>query len=92
MKGTGTIAGLKAKAGVASAGASIKIDVRKNTNVSTSSVFTSDTPLEITAGSTSLVTKTDIDNGSYADGDVMLVVVTQVGSTVYGSDVSFVLY
>ena len=92
MKGTGTLTGFKAKAGVASAGASIKIDVRKNTNVSTSSIFTSDLPLEIASGSTALVTDTAIDNGTWADGDVMLVVVTQVGSTVSGADVSWVLY
>lgn len=81
LKGTGTLSGIKAKTGVASGGASIKMDVRIGSNVPTSSIFTDDEPLEIAIGSTSVVTDTNIDNGAYNDS-VLYVTLTQVGSTV----------
>ena len=89
LKGSGTLAELSANIGVLPTGANALLDVRLGTNVSTSSIFTSDAPLEIS--STAYVEKTTIDNGSYTDGTIVYVVVTQVGSTVAGADLSYVL-
>jgi len=76
-------------------GSSVKVDVRKNGTETTDSIFSSDTPIEITtsqsAESSGLYSSTgSLDSGkvSCVAGDVLYVVVTQVGSDIPGTDLS----
>lgn len=78
-------------------GADFKIDVRKNGTATTDSIFTSDAGISILTTTTATngiytVTNTAIDNGTLVADDVLYVIVTQVGSTLPGNDLYFVIY
>jgi len=78
-------------------GSDIEIDVRKNGNTTTDSIFTSDTPISITTSdsiSNGLykALKSGIDNGNFGYGDTLYVTVTQVGSTVAGADLKVFIF
>jgi hypothetical protein len=88
----GTISEARATLGGLPTGANVKIDVRKNGNTSTDSIFNSDVPMEIT-------TTHAVTNGVYTTtggldplmtsvlvGDVLFVTITQVGSSISGAD------
>jgi hypothetical protein len=73
-------------------GQSVKVDIRKNGTATTDSIFTSDTPMELTVSHT-LTNNVYIATGtldsaqiSISQNDVLYAVVTQVGSTYAGSD------
>lgn len=99
-----TITEARATIGSIPVGANILVDVRKldathTTNVSTASIFSSDTPITLSTGGSltygvysqtgTLDTANDRDDCSA--GDVLLVVVTQVGSTSPGNDLEVII-
>jgi hypothetical protein len=94
---TGTISEARATLGALPAGQSLKVDVRKNGMATTNSIFTSDTPIEIITTATAsngVYTATGtLDSGqtSCSAGDVLYIVITQVGSTNAGQDLEAVV-
>jgi hypothetical protein len=72
-------------------GASLLVQVYKVsdptvTPTTTDSIFSSDTPITIAAGNTSATGILDSERVSCSAGDVLIVAVTQIGSTVAGKD------
>ena len=93
----GSIAGVKITVTDLPTGSSVKVDIRKNGTATTNSIFTSDTEAEITTGTSATngvytVTKTAIDNGTFAADDVCRYYVTLIGSTLPGTNLSIVTY
>lgn len=99
-----TITEARATVGSIPVGANLLVDVRKldstgSTNVSTQSIFTSDTPITIATGSSLTygvysatgTLDTGNDRDDCAAGDVLLVVITQVGSTYPASDLEVII-
>jgi hypothetical protein len=97
-----TLTEARASIGSIPVGASILVDVRKldsthADNIATASVFSSDTPItlltsgSLTYGTYSLTGTLDSGRTSCAAGDLILVVVTQVGSTSPGQDLEVVI-
>ena len=89
----GTISKVKASLWVLPTTTSFKVDIRLNWVASTDSIFTSDTPLEITTSQSTTnwvytVDKTTIDNGAVVADDVVYVIITQIGSWISGSDLN----
>ena len=102
VNATSTITEARASIGAIPSGASVKVDVRKldsgnASNTTTASIFTSDTPIELltsgslTYGTYSLTGTLDSGRTSCAAGDLILIVVTQVGSTSAGQDLEVVI-
>jgi len=94
---TGTIAWVKASLLTLPTGADFEIDIRKNGTAVTDSIFTSDTPISITTWQSATnwiytTTSTTIDNGSFVANDVLYIIVTQIWSTLPGSDLSLTIY
>jgi hypothetical protein len=97
-----TLTEARASIGSIPVGASILVDVRKldsthADNIATASVFSSDTPITLltsgtlTYGTYSVTGTLDSGRTSCAAGDLILVVVTQVGSTSPGQDLEVVI-
>ena len=86
-----TVDDVSISSSIAPTDSGIKVDIRKNSNVSTSSIFTSDTPVEIATSTTATnglyeASSNTIDNGSFSVGDKFIAIVTQIGSTIAGAD------
>ena len=88
----GTISEARATLGSLPTGQNVLIDVRKNGNLSTDSIFTSDLPVEITTtqspvnGVYSSTGTLDAGRTTVAVGDVLFVTITQIGSGLAGAD------
>jgi trimeric autotransporter adhesin len=85
--GTRSINGVRASLGTAPSGSAMLIDVRKNGITGANSIFTASS-ISIPSGSiTSGLISSGFNSGSsVASGDYLTVAITQVGSTVAGSD------
>lgn len=89
-----TISNVKASLETLPTTTSVKIDIRLNGTDTTDSIFTSDTPLEITTSESATnwvytVDKTAIDNWTVVEDDVLYIYATQVGTSwVTGSDLT----
>jgi hypothetical protein len=85
-----TIAQVNIESSIAVTGSSLLVDVRNGGTATTDSIFTSDTEVAITA-TNSTGESTAIDNGTVAAGDTIYIYITQVGSTIAGSDIKITL-
>lgn len=79
-----TIAEVDIQVSTAPTGDTLDVDIRNNGTASTNSIFTSDTPVSISASGTT-GNSTAIDNGSVTAGNPIYIYVTQVGSTIAGA-------
>jgi len=92
-----TLAGVKIVGSTLPTGSNFTLDVRKNGVASTNSIFISDTPIAITTSQSAtngqyITTKTDIDNGTLVENDVLYVFVVDEGSTLALKDLYFLIY
>jgi hypothetical protein len=85
--GTRSIVGVRASVGTAPTGSAMIIDVRKNGTISANSIFTaSGISIPISNTTSGLISSGFNSGSSVASGDYLTVAVTQVGSTIAGSD------
>lgn len=96
-KWTQTIAWVKISTATLPTGANLQVQVYKNWTSTTNSIFTSDTPISITTGQGAtngiyISTSTTIDNGSLVENDVLYFYITQIWSTLSGTNLEIVMY
>lgn len=97
VKTTQTLAWVKITTDTLPTGANLQVQVYKNWIATANSIFTSDTPIEITTAQWTTngvytTTKTTIDNWSFTENDVLYIYITQVGSTLSWTNLSVLVY